>query len=83
MTTTAEKPFALFHYSGPATYNIRTRALAKRHGWLLNQYGLFSIATGRRVPGSANIRTERDLAEFLGVTFRHPRDRGVRPARRR
>lgn len=68
----SELPFALFHYTGSYRYNIRTRAQAKRQGWLLNQYGLFSQQTGHRVRGSGRIRTERDLAEFLGVHARPP-----------
>lgn len=72
LTTSAEKPFALFHYTGPVGYNIRTRAHAKRRGLLLNQYGLFDAATGRRVRGTAAIHSERDLAHFLGVTYHPP-----------
>lgn len=72
----SEKPFALFHHTGSAVYNIRTRAHAKKRGWKLNQYGLFSAATGHRVRGSSAIKTERDLAKFLGVSFRPPSGRG-------
>lgn len=81
VTTTAEKPYALYHYTGSRDYNIRTRAHAKRLGWLLNQYGLFDAATGHRVRGAAAIRTERDLARFLGVTYKAPRarDEDARP----
>jgi DNA polymerase/3'-5' exonuclease PolX len=71
----AEEPFALFHWRSPKSYAIRVRAYAKRKGWLLNQYGLFSRRTGRPVPGSESIRSEADLARFLGVTVRPPRAR--------
>lgn len=85
LTTAAERPYALFHYTGSAAYNIRTRAYAKRKGWLLNQYGLFDAATGQRVRGTGAIHTERELAKFLGVTYHPPRDRnenaGQRPPR--
>ena len=70
-----EKPFALFHFTGARAYNIRVRAHAKKRGLLLNQYGVFDAVTGRRARGSSAIRTERDLARFLRVSFRHPRDR--------
>lgn len=69
-----ELPFALFHYTGSREYNIRTRAHAKARGWRLNQYGLFD-AGGRRVRGSAALRTERELAALLGVRYRAPADR--------
>lgn len=75
LATPAEKPFALYHYTGPAAYNIRTRAYANRRGWRLNQYGLFRLADGRRVPGSGALRDEQELARFLGVTWRTPNER--------
>jgi DNA polymerase/3'-5' exonuclease PolX len=74
----AEAPFALFQYTGNRDYNIRVRAHAKRRGWKLNQYGV-TIADGPRrghaAPGSSAVRTERDLARLLGVTYRPPRER--------
>jgi DNA polymerase (family 10) len=73
--TRAEEPFALYHLTGSRRYNVRIRAHAKRRGWRLNQYGLYHAASGRRVAGSAAIRTEKDLAAFLGVTHRAPSDR--------
>jgi DNA polymerase (family X) len=75
LTTAEEKPYALFHYTGPTSYNIRTRAHAKRQGWKLNQYGLFDSVTGRRVRGSAGLRTEREVARLVGVTYRAPQNR--------
>lgn len=70
-TTRRDLPFALFHWTGPAAYNVRTRAHARRRGLLLNQYGLFDAA-GRRV---GRARTERDVARLLGVSWRRPADR--------
>lgn len=70
----SEKPFALFHHTGSWRYNVRVRAHAKNRGWKLNQYGLF-VRGGppdQRVPGSGKIKTEGDLARFLGVTPRPP-----------
>lgn len=85
LATEEEKPFALFHFTGGRDYNIRVRAHAKRAGYILNQYGLFcanlsraarsSKEKRRRVPGSKAIKTERDLARFLGVTYRPPKER--------
>ena len=71
----SELPYALYHHTGSSRYNIRIRAHAKTHGWKLNQYGLYDAASGKRVHGSARIKTEKDLAEFLGVTPRAPEDR--------
>jgi DNA polymerase (family 10) len=82
LATEEEKPFALFHFTGGRDYNIRVRAHAKRAGYILNQYGLFCANSSRaatkkrrRAPGSKAIKTERDLARFLGVTYRPPKER--------
>lgn len=72
LATAAERPFALFHYTGPASYNIRTRARAKRWGWRLNQYGLFHARSGRLVSAAAGIRSEAALARLLGLHVRAP-----------
>ena len=76
LTTAEEKPYALFHHTGGRDYNIRVRAHAKRAGYTLNQYGLF-CARGRkrRAPGTRAIKTERDLARFLGISYRPPKER--------
>jgi DNA polymerase (family 10) len=65
-----ERPYALFHYTGPRSYNVRTRAHAKRQGYRLNQYGLW--ADGRRAPNTRGLRTEAQLARRLGLTARPP-----------
>ncbi len=77
-TTATELPFALFHYTGSKRYNIRTRAHAKRKGWRLNQYGLFTAAPGQEatpVRGASSIKSEEDLAKFIGVSYREPTNR--------
>lgn len=70
--TERERHFALFHYTGDAMYNIRTRALAKKNGMTLNQYGLFDKA-GRRLRVSP--ATEQGIAKAVGVSFRKPWER--------
>lgn len=75
LATPEEKPFALFHHTGGRAYNIRMRARAKRRGYRLNQYGIFDRAEGARVTGARRIKTERDLARFLGVSYREPEAR--------
>ncbi|MDE2097766.1 MAG: hypothetical protein KGL39_10995 [Patescibacteria group bacterium] len=72
LTTTRARPFALFHWTGPASYNIRTRRLAKLKGLTLNQYGLFRIDTGRPVAG---ITTEKGITNYLGIHHRAPERR--------
>ena len=62
-------PYALFHYTGPKSFNIRTRAHAKRQGYLLNQYGLYS--GGNLI----KVNNERELFEKIGVTYKTPKNR--------
>lgn len=75
LTYASAKPYAMYHYTGSGRYNIRIRTYAKRKGWLLNQYGLFDRKTGRPVRGTSKIKTEQDLAAFLGVSWREPSNR--------
>ena len=71
-----ELPYMLFHYIGPKSYNIRTRAYAKRNGWLLNQYGLWDVNNpSNRVKDTSIIKTEKQLTSFLGITYYQPEER--------
>jgi DNA polymerase (family 10) len=68
----SELPYMLFHYTGDKQYNIRTRAYAKKKGFLLNQYGLWHISTKKKV---LNINSEKDLISFLQISYRDPKKR--------
>lgn len=71
----SDKPFALMHHTGSWEYNVRIRSHARDRGWKLNQYGVFYRNSGRPVRGSEFIHSEKDLAAFLGVSFRTPQSR--------
>ena len=73
--TPSERPYALFHYTGPKTYNIRTRRLAKLRGWVLNQYGITRRPGKGGRPPPRRARTERGVARALGVSWRRPASR--------
>lgn len=66
-----EYPYAMLHFTGPASYNIRIRALCKKNGLTLNQYGLFRGDKKLEL----NIKTESDLQQYLGITVRSPSNR--------
>jgi len=68
----SELPYMLFHYTGDKHYNIRTRAYAKKKGFLLNQYGLWNISNKKKV---LNINSEKDLISFLQISYREPKKR--------
>lgn len=63
------KACALFHHTGPASYNIRIRKYAKDNGYHLNQYGLWRH--GKKI----KTRTERDITRALGTTYYAPEKR--------
>lgn len=58
-------PFALFALRATRLYNIKIRAHAKAHGFLLNDKGLWK--NGRKVAG---IRIDRDIYRALGKKYK-------------
>lgn len=60
---------ALMHFTGPAKLNIKQRAVAKRHGLMLNEKGLWE--DGERIAG----RTEQDVYAVLGLEYLDPEER--------
>lgn len=68
---TTDLPFALLHHTGSQQFNIRVRAVAKRRGYKLNQYGLFRISDGKKL----KFKSEREILDFLGVTYKEPWER--------
>lgn len=66
-------PASLFFLTGPTGANIHHRRIAKENGWLLNQYGLFDRKTKRPIA----FRSEKEIYESLGSTFRKPELRGL------
>lgn len=64
---------ALLYLTGSKAHNIALRTLAKRRGWKLNEYGLFSGT--RRIAGTS----EQEIYDKLGLAFIPPEmreDRG-------
>jgi len=76
ITTRKELPYSMLQWTGPKTYNIRIRRYIKdKYGWLLNQHGLFYHGTDRRVPGTSNFKTEKEIINFIGTTYYKPWER--------
>ena len=65
---------ALTYLTGSKQFNIMMRGDAKRHGWILNQRGLFAGRTEEspRVPGA---ETEEGIFEALGWPWIPPEER--------
>jgi len=62
----------LLTYTGPFQYNIGLRMLAKRKGYLLNQYGLFNKKDNKYIAGA----TEESVYKVLGKKWKKPELRG-------
>lgn len=71
-TTDEELPFAMLHWTGSKTFNIRIRAHAKKQGYKLNQYGLFKISKDGKRQTSIPASTEREIMNIIGVTYKTP-----------
>lgn len=66
-----EFPAALMYLTGSKSFNIRTRALAKSKGLLLNQYGLFDENKDNLLTSNR----EEEIFEVLGIDYVKPEDR--------
>jgi len=77
MVDKKELPYALLQYTGPKLYNIRIRKHVKdQYGWLLNQYGIFyANRPNIRVRGSSNLKSEKEVINFIGTRWYLPKDR--------
>jgi len=60
---------ALMYFTGSKEHNIAVRKVAIRHGWKLNEYGLFD---GDKVVAS---KEEKDIYDALELTWYEPKER--------
>lgn len=72
-STIAERPYALLHHTGDATFNIKCRRRAMHYGYKLNQYGIFDKHTGTSI--SEDFDTEKKILKFINVKYRSPSKR--------
>jgi len=70
-TPPLEYMFMLLYATGSGQFNIMMRAQAKRHGYMLNQKGLFLRSSGKRV----SVKNEKELFNILKIGFRKPENR--------
>ena len=70
-------PFALLYFTGSKEFNVRVRFAAMKRGFSLNEYGLTVLAKGGKTVDDipTNLKTERDVLDFLGVPFVAPENR--------
>ncbi len=60
---------ALNYFTGSKEHNVALRERAIKHGWKLNEYGLFGGARGQRYICG---RTEEEIYEKLGLAYIEP-----------
>ena len=66
------------HNTGPSRYNIRKRAMIKRQGGILNQYGLYMPTEDSEDDDEYTLvasKNEQDIYDALGWTYCKPEDR--------
>jgi len=72
-------PFMLLYTTGSQMHNIKMRAVAKRHGMLLNQNGLWkvTIKNGKETRRSLclDCKTEKNIFDKLSITYLEPSNR--------
>lgn len=71
-TTYENYPFTMLYMTGSASENIIMRNAAKRLGYLLNQNGLYDVASKKRIAG---LTSEEDIYRYLDLEYRAPKDR--------
>lgn len=70
IATPDNKHSMLLYATGSKLFNVRMRAIAKRKGMKLNQYGLFD-STNKIIP----TKTERDIFDHLQMDWKKPEER--------
>lgn len=59
-----EHAYGLIYFTGNANFSIMTRQIAKKRGFKLNEYGIYSRKTGKKIPIK---NTELDVLKFLNL----------------
>ena len=62
---------AMLYFTGCKEHNILLRTIARKHGWKINEYGVFDIESGKRLAGE----TEEGIYRLFGLPFIPPEKR--------
>ncbi|GAB2806628.1 hypothetical protein GCM10027043_01890 [Ferruginibacter profundus] len=62
---------ALLYFTGSREHNIKLRTIARNMGYKINEYGLFEIATNKRLMGAG----EEEIYRFLHMKYIPPEQR--------
>jgi len=69
VTSSYEFPFAQLYFTGSKEHNIMMRNKAKKMGYKLNEHKIIDINNNNKI---FNIKTEKDIFEFLDIKYIEP-----------
>ena len=85
ITPESEFPYAILYFTGSQDFNVAFRKHALEKGYSLNEHTMKPIVAGVKAPEEGEIRTERDIFDFLGLEYIAPTERkdkkSVRPVK--
>lgn len=67
--------FQVAHATGSKDENVRLRAIAKRKGMALSEYGLFDTKDKESIKQISGINSEEDIYKALGIPYVKPENR--------
>ena len=70
-----EYPFALLYFTGSDKYNVAMRKVALGKGYSMSEHGMKK--TRSDVPDVPLMKTEKDVFEFLGISYTSPLQRNT------
>ncbi len=75
LTKPEEFAYALLFFTGSQKFNITFKNVAIKKGYTLNEHRLKKIDENSNVPEPPYFKTEKDIFDFLGIKYLHPKDR--------
>lgn len=69
---TESYPTALLHYTGSGLFNQKIREVAKELGYMLNQYGLYTLNKNGDKDKRIIVKDEKDIFNKLGMEYLEP-----------
>lgn len=68
---------ALMYFTGSGEFNIQFRRIALKKGYTLTEYGLYKLVNGLKGPMVPDLKTEKDIFDFLRVKYLTPAQRNI------
>jgi len=68
-------PTSMLYFTGSGDFNKNMRVYANKRGYKLNEYGLFKMKANKSVGLRINLKTEKEIFEFLDLEYVEPENR--------